>query len=223
MASLNRVGCGLTVATHVPAEHFPSRRGEVLTVRTPYGERVRNASALGRMTGERPCRPNAVTSTPAAVLRPGRREGRVAWTQAARTASHGGLAVAAGATVKAVQQMLDHASAAMTLDVYAGLFADDLDAVADRLDRAIAKLNADQMRTEGARAGQTRPCCPSRIPAHRPLARPNGFRAASGNRTPDLRITSGSSAQGRPTTSVVCRWALPSCPGLALAGDGWAA
>jgi site-specific recombinase XerD len=40
------------------------------------------------------------------------------------------LAVAAGADVKAVQQMLGHASAAMTLDVYAGLFADDLDAVA---------------------------------------------------------------------------------------------
>ena len=28
MASLNGVGYGLTVATHVPAEHFPSRRGE---------------------------------------------------------------------------------------------------------------------------------------------------------------------------------------------------
>jgi hypothetical protein len=36
----------------------------------------------------------------------------------------------------------------MTVDAYAGLFADDLDAVADRLDRAIAKLNADQMRTK---------------------------------------------------------------------------
>jgi integrase len=32
------------------------------------------------------------------------------------------LAVGAGANVKAVQQMLGHASAAMTLDVYAGLF-----------------------------------------------------------------------------------------------------
>jgi site-specific recombinase XerC len=57
------------------------------------------------------------------------------------------LAVAAGANVKAVQQMLGHASAAMTLDGYAGLFADDLDAVADQLDRAFTKLNADQMRT----------------------------------------------------------------------------
>ncbi|MBF5082332.1 site-specific integrase [Quadrisphaera sp. INWT6] len=44
------------------------------------------------------------------------------------------LAVAAGANVKAIQRMLGHASAAMTLDVYAGLFDDDLDALADRID-----------------------------------------------------------------------------------------
>jgi integrase len=45
------------------------------------------------------------------------------------------LAVAAGANVKAVQRMLGHVSAAMTLDVYAGLFGDDLDDLADGLDR----------------------------------------------------------------------------------------
>jgi integrase len=44
------------------------------------------------------------------------------------------LAVSAGANVKAVQRMLGHASAAMTLDVYSGLFEDDLDGVAERLD-----------------------------------------------------------------------------------------
>jgi len=44
------------------------------------------------------------------------------------------LSVSAGANVKAVQRMLGHASAAMTLDVYSGLFDDDLDGVADRLD-----------------------------------------------------------------------------------------
>lgn len=44
------------------------------------------------------------------------------------------LAVASGANVKAVQRMLGHASAAMTLDVYSGLFDDDLDAVAERMD-----------------------------------------------------------------------------------------
>ena len=37
-----------------------------------------------------------------------------------------------------VQRMLGHASAAMTLDVYSGLFDDDLDAVADRLGEAAA-------------------------------------------------------------------------------------
>ena len=44
------------------------------------------------------------------------------------------LAIASGASVKDVQRMLGHASAAMTLDVYAGLYDDGLDDVADRLD-----------------------------------------------------------------------------------------
>lgn len=60
------------------------------------------------------------------------------------------LAVSAGANVKAVQAMLGHASAAMTLDTYADLFDDDLDAVADRLDavvRAARGLLADSLRT----------------------------------------------------------------------------
>src|SRR4051794_10386355 len=53
------------------------------------------------------------------------------------------LAVAAGANVKAVQRMLGHASAAMTLDVYAGLFGDDLDDLADGLDRLHRSGTAD--------------------------------------------------------------------------------
>ncbi|SPX75637.1 site-specific tyrosine recombinase XerC [Mobiluncus mulieris] len=44
------------------------------------------------------------------------------------------LAVSAGANVKALAQMLGHSSAAMTLDVYADLFAEDLSDVADALD-----------------------------------------------------------------------------------------
>jgi len=48
------------------------------------------------------------------------------------------LAISSGANVKAVQRMLGHASAAMTLDVYADLFDDDLDALAQRLDDAAA-------------------------------------------------------------------------------------
>jgi integrase len=62
------------------------------------------------------------------------------------------LAVQAGANVKAVQRMLGHASAAMTLDVYAGLFGDDLDAVAERLDEAAARARADYLRTPGPQA-----------------------------------------------------------------------
>lgn len=46
------------------------------------------------------------------------------------------LAISAGANVKAVQKMLGHASAAMTLDVYADLFDDDLDAVGEALSKA---------------------------------------------------------------------------------------
>ena len=42
--------------------------------------------------------------------------------------------------------MLGHAKASMTLDVYADLFDEDLDGVADRLDAAIESA-ADQLRT----------------------------------------------------------------------------
>jgi len=47
------------------------------------------------------------------------------------------LAIASGATVKSVQRMHGHASATLTLDRYGHLFADELDAVADRLDHAL--------------------------------------------------------------------------------------
>ena len=53
------------------------------------------------------------------------------------------LAIAAGGNVKVVQQMLGHATASMTLDLYGHLFPDQLDDVADRLDvigRAAAQL-----------------------------------------------------------------------------------
>ena len=51
----------------------------------------------------------------------------------------------AGANVKAVQRMLGHSSAAMTLDVYADLFEDDLDAVADALDRDATASDVGKM------------------------------------------------------------------------------
>jgi integrase len=45
------------------------------------------------------------------------------------------LAISAGANVKAIQRMLGHASAAMTLDVYGDLFDEDLEHVASALER----------------------------------------------------------------------------------------
>jgi integrase len=51
------------------------------------------------------------------------------------------LAVSVGANVKAVQRMLGHKSAAMTLDVYSGLFDGDLDAVADRLGESVSDVS----------------------------------------------------------------------------------
>ena len=58
------------------------------------------------------------------------------------------LAVSAGANVKAVQRMLGHASAAMTLDVYSGLFDDDLDGVAARLDQECHPIATHNTRAE---------------------------------------------------------------------------
>ena len=57
------------------------------------------------------------------------------------------LAVSAGANVKAVQRLLGHASAAMTLDVYSGLFDEDLDVLVDRLEVHSARALADSART----------------------------------------------------------------------------
>jgi integrase len=59
------------------------------------------------------------------------------------------LAISAGANVKAVQRMLGHSSAAMTLDVYADLFDSDMDAVADALDQRYSQAVGIAM--EGAR------------------------------------------------------------------------
>ncbi|MEV8338837.1 MULTISPECIES: site-specific integrase [Leucobacter] len=70
------------------------------------------------------------------------------------------LAVSAGANVKAVQRMLGHASAAMTLDVYSDLFEDDLEALTKRLDQAIATQGVVNLlpepRTQKARTPELR-------------------------------------------------------------------
>lgn len=60
------------------------------------------------------------------------------------------FAVSAGANVKAVQRMLGHSSAAMTLDIYADLFDDDLDAVAVALNSAVSLAGVGKMWANGA-------------------------------------------------------------------------
>ncbi|ETT25284.1 integrase [Rhodococcus aetherivorans] len=55
------------------------------------------------------------------------------------------LAVSAGVNVKALQRMLGHASAAMTLDVYADLFDEDLESVANALSDARAEASVGKM------------------------------------------------------------------------------
>jgi integrase len=52
------------------------------------------------------------------------------------------LAISAGANIKAVQRLLGHETASMTLDEYGHLFSDDLTAVATSLDAAVQAARA---------------------------------------------------------------------------------
>jgi integrase len=63
------------------------------------------------------------------------------------------LAISAGANVKAVQRMLGHASAAVTLDVYSDLFDSDLDAVSAALEAAMAVSGVAKTLPRGQNAG----------------------------------------------------------------------
>ena len=94
------------------------------------------------------------------------------------------LAVASGANVKSVQHMLGHVSAAMTPDVYSGLFDDDLTALADRMDAAA------QAATE-ARVGAMWAPSPNEKPTRGKRASQRG--GPRGDRTHNPRIKSPSS------------------------------
>jgi integrase len=114
------------------------------------------AEALARHIADKSANDLVFTSSNGAILRASnfRRE---VWDAAAGAIGISGvvphglrhtaasLAIAAGADVKVVQQMLGHKSATMTLDLYGHLFDDRLDDVADRLDvaaRASGRLYA---------------------------------------------------------------------------------
>ncbi|WP_229072224.1 tyrosine-type recombinase/integrase [Actinoplanes sp. DH11] len=102
------------------------------------------------------------------------------------------LAVAEGANVKAVQRMLGHASAAMTLDVCADLLEDNLDAVADRLDQAVTDRGADCLRTDHAG-----PACDAVRPPAKKQARNVGRTLHHANHA----IVLGNPLAGRLTSS----------------------
>jgi len=67
------------------------------------------------------------------------------------------LAIAAGADVKVVQQMLGHKSGVMTIDLYGHLFGDRLDVVADALDAAVRAAGVYPMCTGAAVLDFTNP------------------------------------------------------------------
>jgi integrase len=102
------------------AERVTGRRPEELVFTAPHGGAVRLGN-WRRDVFDRACRLAGVEGVSPHDLR--------------HTAAS--LAIAAGASVKAVQRMLGHASAAMTLDVYAALWDDELDGVSDRLDALV--------------------------------------------------------------------------------------
>lgn len=56
--------------------------------------------------------------------------------------------ISAGANVKVVQRQLGHSSAAMTLDIYAELFDEDLEAVGSAVEGKIS--NAVELSWKGA-------------------------------------------------------------------------
>ena len=112
------------------SQHLAGKHGDELVFTAPNGGVLRNSNFRHRVLDR------AAASVDLAGLSP---------HDLRHTAAS--LAIAAGANVKVVQQMMGHASAAMTLDVYAGLFADDLDSVAESLDQAARAAIADQMRT----------------------------------------------------------------------------
>jgi integrase len=128
------------------------------------------------------------------------------------------LAISAGANVKAVQPMLGHASAEVTLNVCSDLFDDDLDDVANRLDRAAAP---ESVSDSGSWPKRWRPVISSH-PDHGPHSgrAPTKIRtwaSASGGRSAHplvsgtLSETAGPTGQTRSRTCVGSREISAEC------------
>jgi integrase len=85
------------------------------------------------------------------------------------------LAIASGADVKVVQQMLGHSSATMTLDTYGHLFDDRLDEVGDALDAA--RTAAQQRRSTLRALPRVAPVLPKGVSAGNAEGAPPGVSA----------------------------------------------
>ncbi len=125
-----------------PAEHVRGRRPEDLVFPGGRSGAPPRAPVL---------RQSAFTRAAAAIGRPGLQPHELRHTAAS-------LAIASGADVKVVQQVLGHASAAMTLDQYGHLFGDRLDEVAEAMAAApaaaVARVLPEALPTYAAGAGQ---------------------------------------------------------------------
>jgi len=113
----NLVVLGKSARSATGEPYLAGKRPDDLLFTSPDGEVMRNRNARRAWFNR------AATETGVARLTP---------HELRHTAAS--LAVKAGANVKALQRMLGHASAAITLDIYADLFDDDLDAVGGSLD-----------------------------------------------------------------------------------------
>ena len=108
------------------------------------------------------------------------------------------LAIASGADVKVVQQMLGHSSATMTLDTYGHLFDDRLDEVGDALDAA--RTAAQRLRSTPRVLPRVAPCCPRAFRPEMPKRPRPAFllvRTPSRTRTPDRIRTGATALRGR--------------------------
>jgi integrase len=88
------------------------------------------------------------------------------------------LAIASGADVKVVQQMLGHSSATMTLDTYGHLFEDRLDEVGDALDAA--RTEAHRRRNALRALPRVAPVLPEPDPGRNAEATPPSVSAGQG-------------------------------------------
>jgi len=109
------------------------------------------------------------------------------------------LAIASGADIKVVQQMLGHSSATMTLDTYGHLFENRLDEVADAMDLARTKERPEAVEIYSPFPAVARvlPEHPSAPNSEDPLTRVSAGQGAFFHGSPDGIRTRATALRGR--------------------------